>query len=1137
MFAPAFARCLSLAALGVACGCAAPSLDDTASPAGEARDEPTAEARSALGGFVWTRAASLGASHPVLVAAVLDDGRIFVTGSDGQDFAPEIYDPWADTWAVVAAPPQNYFLPTAAPLPGNRVLVVSAYATDTYVYDVELDTWSQIGDTSAERDYPVEAVPLEDGRVLVAGRELFAEVTSVEVFDPVDLTFVSVGALSSPRSYFTATRLLDGRVLFAGGVSSFTTVRSFGEADIFDPQTGQIEPAGPLPEARVGHNTVVLPETGEVLVFGGGFGEFPPPATATAGLYDPTSGTWTAVDDMHAPRMDATSAYMPLLGRVIVTGGDGAHAESFDPVSKHWEEVEPMLVPRRVHKLVPLPQGWLLAVGGLADGGAQEDLASTEIFGPLGAPCAGSSDCGPGALCADGVCCATACDGVCETCAGPTSLGRCRWQFPGQDLRGECDEGCNAACNGAGQCAFTPVGEPCSPPRCSDDPTHLLAPAVCGEDRTCVDPSPSPVDCAPYRCGPVDGRPACKTRCDSLSDCAPGHVCDLQGRCVPPPPLEPPASCSAAPASGERGARVLWAAGLFVLLALGRRRARGRREAAAWLVCALGLSACAAPDITKEADGQLSPRPAGEPAVPAEAAWYPVTLPGVLRDDAALVTLPDGSVLTIGGCQRIEIFLCPSTPLVDRFDPVTRQWEPQPDLPYAIDRMQAVLLDDGRVLVAGGQVDGVSTAAAAVRDPGTGMWASLPPMSHARMSHAMVRLLDGRVLVAGGVDESLVGQASVEIFDPVANGWSPAPPMAHARDSARATLVAGGDVVVVGAMPVFGQDMILADQASALVERFDPTSQAWSALPPLQQRRWAPAIVALLDGRLLVLGDLPPYADEQSELFAEVFDPRDSMWAPVSGDDTFPYERFTTTLLPGGRVLVAGGDSSKAWLFDPATKAMWPAGSTLETHPYGGAALVPGHGVLLFDGQPPELYTALGAPCAAEADCLGSLCVVGACCPPSCECGTCSPAGCSLLGAPEKKDLSVCEASCVGATRERRPVPCDIHSPECLYEETDCVAYRCDPATGGCRTGCDGPADCADGFACTVERRCVVPPSPASTASCSAAPRAPGGAASELLATSALAAACALRGRRGVRRGAARERERGPQGRPKSSVQ
>src|SRR5205814_6954684 len=44
--------------------------------------------------------------------------------------------------------------------------------------------------------------------------------------------------------------------------------------------------------------------------------------------------------------------------------------------------------------------------------------------GAPGAPCASDSECGSG-VCAQGVCCATACTGLCQSCAVPGSMGTC----------------------------------------------------------------------------------------------------------------------------------------------------------------------------------------------------------------------------------------------------------------------------------------------------------------------------------------------------------------------------------------------------------------------------------------------------------------------------------------------------------------------------------------------------------------------------------------------------------------------------------------------------------------------------------------------------------------------------------------
>jgi hypothetical protein len=62
-----------------------------------------------------------------------------------------------------------------------------------------------------------------------------------------------------------------------------------------------------------------------------------------------------------------------------------------------------------------------------------------------------------------------------------------------------------------------------------------------------------------------------------------------------------------------------------------------------------------------------------------------------------------------------------------------------------------MLLEDGRVLVSGGVVpQGYAVPTAELFDPGTGEFVATGSMSHARSGHAASLLDDGRVLVIGG---------------------------------------------------------------------------------------------------------------------------------------------------------------------------------------------------------------------------------------------------------------------------------------------------------------------------------------------------------------------------------------------------
>ncbi|MDI3284851.1 hypothetical protein [Polyangium sp. 15x6] len=77
----------------------------------------------------------------------------------------------------------------------------------------------------------------------------------------------------------------------------------------------------------------------------------------------------------------------------------------------------------------------------------------------LGQACIEASECMSG-FCVDGVCCDVACDGICVSCARPSSLGTCT-SLPAQeeDQGGGC--AITSACDGAGVCKLK-NGQPCA---------------------------------------------------------------------------------------------------------------------------------------------------------------------------------------------------------------------------------------------------------------------------------------------------------------------------------------------------------------------------------------------------------------------------------------------------------------------------------------------------------------------------------------------------------------------------------------------------------------------------------------------------------------------------------------------------
>jgi hypothetical protein len=269
---------------------------------------------------------------------------------------------------------------------------------------------------------------------------------------------------------------------------------------------------------------------------------------------------------------------------------------------------------------------------------------------------------------------------------------------------------------------------------------------------------------------------------------------------------------------------------------------------------------------------------------------------------------------------------------------------------------QAVLLQNGEVLVAGGGSVSNPLASAELYDPSTGVWTATSSMNTARSNFSLTLLTNGQVLAVQGT--------SAELYNPATGTWtvtgSPTSPVAGPN----------------AALLLDGQVLAIERTNSTPSQLYDPSSGTWSAT----------GNSGVFFGLNLFAFRLPSGEVFVSASFGSglasyapvaLYDPSTGLFTPESGPCNC--RGYGAAVLQTGMVLVAGGfitvparpynkteSITSAELWDPSTQA-WTSTGSLNTSRglesitvlANGQALVTGGET--FDkqtGQPAVLATA-----------------------------------------------------------------------------------------------------------------------------------------------------------------------------------
>jgi len=275
-----------------------------------------------------------------------------------------------------------------ATLLGNGKVLVAGGAADwgnpsAQVYDPVAGAFTATGSMTEGR-LSHTATLLQSGKVLFAGGSYYGD-ASAELYDPVAGTFTATtGSMTVARTSHTATLLGNGMVLVAGGYVVVSTDGGYvqtgvASAELYDPVAGTFTATtGSMTVARSSHTATLL-GNGKVLI-AGGIISFT--GLASAEVYDPAAGTFTATaGSMTAARYTHT-ATMLLSGKVLIAGGSGGTiAELYDPAAGTFTAIARSMTAARASATATLlVSGEVLIAGGYQ---SLADLASAELYDPV----------------------------------------------------------------------------------------------------------------------------------------------------------------------------------------------------------------------------------------------------------------------------------------------------------------------------------------------------------------------------------------------------------------------------------------------------------------------------------------------------------------------------------------------------------------------------------------------------------------------------------------------------------------------------------------------------------------------------------------------------------------------------------